>query len=245
MKNKSVYVVVIIILSIIIFGLIGYIIYNNKSNNQKPNKPNEIVTPENKDNNEKDNNENDNKDNNNKKIINIELKNKESKEIESDTEEVNYKIKIDKYTLSYYYDKGYAYFDIVGELDSVYTGDNNLLYSIQRYNNYAFVTLNCQCGIPASEYVIDLEEKTMSEKLCLPSSNGTCNDYKYINLLSNQYLELKYNINYNTKNITLEKTNKFNCKDYKSYSGLDESNTKECKDNTCKRRVEYCYPYVD
>ena len=72
------------------------------------------------------------------------------------------------------------------------------------------------------------------------------NGYKYTELLSNQYLETQYSINYNIKNISINKSEKFNCKDYKNYSMFAIKNDyKECKDDTCKRRVDFCFPYVD
>lgn len=230
MKKEKIYIALIICLSIISISLIGYIIYNHKSekdDNKTPNTPNEVI-PGNNDNDENDNN---------KETINIELKNNGVKEIESDIEKVEsvtYKVKINNSLLEIYYNKGYTYFDINGELSSVYTGDNSALYKLEKYNDYVFVTLNCQCGIPASEYVIDLDEKSFAEKLCSPSNNGTCSGYKYTELLPNQYLETEYNVNYNTKNISVSKSEKFNCNDYK-----------ECKDDTCKRRIEFCNPYVD
>lgn len=241
MKREKIYVALVVCLSIISISLIGYIVYNHK-------KDNEVAVPENKNNNEN-SSEIDDKTSNNKKIIDIELTNNSIKEIESDTEKseiVTYKIKVDNSILEIYYSKGYTYFDINGELSSVYTGDNSLLYSLQKYNNYVFVTLNCQCGIPAVEYVIDLDEKNFTEKLCSPSNMGMCNGYKYTELLSNQYLETQYSINYNTKNISINRSEKFNCKDYKNYSMFAIKNDyKECKDDTCKRRVDFCFPYID
>ena len=178
MKREKIYVALVICLSIISISLIGYIIYNHKSekdDNKTPNTPNEVI-PGNNDNYENDNN---------KEIINIELTNNGIKEIESDTEKaesVTYKVKINNSLLEIYYSKGYIYFDINGELFSAYTGDNNALYRLEKYNDYVFVTLNCQCGIPAVDYAIDLKEKNFTEKLCSPSNNGTCNGYKYTEL---------------------------------------------------------------
>ena len=230
MKREKIYVALVICLSIISISLIGYIIYNHKSekdDNKTPNTPNEVI-PGNNDNDENDNN---------KEIINIELTNNGIKEIESDTEKaesITYKVKINNSLLEIYYSKGYIYFDINGELSSVYIGDNSTLYKLEKYNDYVFVTLNCQCGIPAVDYAIDLKEKNFTEKLCSPSNNGTCNGYKYTELLPNQYLEIQYNVNYNAKNISISKSEKFNCDDYK-----------ECNNDTCKRRIEFCNPYVD
>lgn len=181
MKREKIYVALVICLSIISISLIGYIIYNHKSekdDNKTPNTPNEVI-PGNNDNDENDNN---------KEIINIELTNNGIKEIESDIEKaesVTYKVKINNSLLEIYYSKGYIYFDINGELFSAYTGDNNALYRLEKYNDYVFVTLNCQCGIPAVDYAIDLKEKNFTEKLCSPSNNGTCNGYKYTGLLPN------------------------------------------------------------
>ena len=132
MKNEGVYIGIIVSLFVIVIALVGYIIYSNKDRN---NVVNNCVQCNNKTINEKENEETDKKE----KTVTIELKDNKKINIEetyNEEELVTYDIKVNNYTLKIYYKNGYTYFETTNDIDSFYTGDNNILYSLQKYNNY-------------------------------------------------------------------------------------------------------------
>ena len=243
MKNEGVYIGIIVSLFVIVIALVGYIIYSNKDRN---NVVNNCVQCNNKTINEKENEETDKKE----KTVTIELKDNKKINIEetyNEEELVTYDIKVNNYTLKIYYKNGYTYFETTNDIDSFYTADNHILYSLQKYNNYVFVTMACQCDIIPVVYVVSLEKDVTLNEICLPSSNGTCSGFIYDQILPDQYYEQKYNINYKTNSVSLVKSDKFSCDDYVKYSSVDDDGNRKvkCENSTCERRVEFCYPYDD
>lgn len=246
MKNKGVYVGIIISLFVIIIALVGYIIYSNKDDNNVVNNCQPCNKNDNKTINEEENDETNKKE----KIVSIELKDNKKISVDetyNEEETVIYNIKVNNYTLKVYYNKDYTYFETANDINSFYTGSNNILYTLQKYNNYVFVTMACQCGITPVVYVVDLEKDVVLNEICLPSSNGTCSGYIYNQILTGQYYEQKYNINYNTGSSSLVKSDKFSCSDYSKYAPINDDGSRviKCENNTCERRVEFCYPYGD
>lgn len=245
MKNKGVYVGIIISLFVIIIALVGYIIYSNKDNNKVVN-----CEPCSKNDNKTINEEENDETNKKEKIVSIELKDNKKISVDetyNEEETVVYNIKVNNYTLKVYYNKDYTYFETANDINSFYTGSNNILYTLQKYNNYVFVTMACQCGITPVVYVVDLEKDVVLNEICLPSSNGTCSGYIYNQVLTDQYYEQKYNINYNTGSSSLAKSDKFSCSDYSKYAPINDDGSRKvkCENSTCERRVEFCYPYGD
>lgn len=194
------------------------------------------------------------------KVISIEIKNNEKLETynywydKKQNEELIYLIKDGKNEVEISYYDGYSYFKINGELVSEYTPDLYVLNNITKYNNYLFIELACACGIPPTMYTINIDKKEVSDSLCIPSSNGTCEGITYKETFDDNYYEYSYKMNYDTSQYEEEKIGEFSCSDYKIYdikgTQLDDNgnpldpNLKKCEDDVCQRRTDMCFPFA-
>ena len=87
----------------------------------------------------------------------------------------------------------------------------------------------------------------------MPEANGTCSGILFEEIydeVEDNYNEVSYNMNYNSGKFSKNRVNKFSCGDYKKYDYWgngdpipnDTNNVETCKDDTCQRRTDFCYP---
>ena len=251
-KNKGL-IVLVVLLIICVLGLAGYIIFG-KSCDKKS------INSDKKDNNTTIKNSNNH---NNEKYVDLEINNND----EIDTSNYWYKYQNDYKTIIYRiksanfaFDIQYSGMNTIFKFDNSevikFTPDNYILNRVKKYNNYLFVDLACACDSQSQSYTINMDNKEVFETVCLPSQDGTCENYVYerVSIDSNdKFYDFSYKINYNTGNISKSKIGQFNCNDYKQYSiigeTLDDSgnpvntNLKKCEDEICERRTSKCFPF--